>query len=194
VDFKKLADIWGQGYIFIEGIKEKEEVQDFAKYVSKYINKENSKGEDNYDLYVEKDLLNQKRYFISRGLCKPSVYKLNIDKELYNAFLVSLKDFHTNNHEYSNEYVGNVELNNYEVQEKKTVETLNNAINTMVQMMLDLYHTHVKIKWKHVKERFMNAEHYFKSKELSEKLFYKMYERMRFIRVDDWECDSTIFS
>ncbi|MBB6218165.1 hypothetical protein HNQ80_004305 [Anaerosolibacter carboniphilus] len=194
VDFNKLGEIWGNGYIFIEGVQQKDEIEDFAKYVCKYINKENSKGEDNFDLYVEKDLLNQKRYFISRGLRKPSVYKLNIDKELYTAFLAMLKDFHASNHEYSNEYVGNVELNTYEVEEKKTVENLNNAINSMVQMMLDLYHTHVKIKWKHVKQRFMNAEHYFKSKELSEKIFYKFMERMGFIRADDWECDSAIFS
>lgn len=39
VNFEKLTEIWGKGYIFIEGIKETQNIEDFAKYVCKYMNK-----------------------------------------------------------------------------------------------------------------------------------------------------------
>ncbi len=89
---KELGKIWGKGYIFIEGVSKKDKIDDFAKYIAKYINKENSKGEDNFELYEEKDMLNRKRYFASKGLHKPEEYKLSINNAHFQHLKAQLAD------------------------------------------------------------------------------------------------------
>lgn len=135
----EFQEIWGNGFTFVESVSEKDEIEDFAKYISKYINKENSKGEDNFSLYLDKDLLNQKRYFSSRGLIKPSVYKLNIDKQVYQEIIAQMSEFHTNNYEVENEFVGKIEINNYEVQDKEILNKLQEFVLVTYKNMKGFY-------------------------------------------------------
>ncbi|SNS03062.1 hypothetical protein SAMN05446037_100315 [Anaerovirgula multivorans] len=139
VDFKELSKIWGQGYVFVEGITEKQNIEDFAKYTCKYMSKENSKGEDNYKIYQDKEMLNTKRYFTSRGLNKPENYKLDIDKGIYDSFLIFLKDYHKDNLEYSNEFIGHVEINTYEIDKQSILESIKNAVNSIIDAMKYTY-------------------------------------------------------
>lgn len=132
---EKMQDIWGHGYTFIEGISEKQNIEDFAKYVCKYMSKENSKGEDNYQIYLEKEMLNSKRYFTSRGLIKPEEYKLDVDKEIYSSFLTFLEEHHIENHEIENEFIGKIEINSYEINKKNILESIKNAVNSIVDAM-----------------------------------------------------------
>ena len=132
---EKMQEIWGHGYTFIEGISKKQNIKDFAKYVCKYISKENSKGEDNYQIYLEKEMLNSKRYFTSRGLLKPEEYKLDVDEEIYNSFLTFLEEYHIEKHEIENEFVGKIEINSYEVNKKNTLESIKNAVNSIFDAM-----------------------------------------------------------
>lgn len=147
VDIKKISQIWGQGYAFIEGIKETQNIEDFAKYVCKYMNKHNSKGEDNYQIYLDKEMLNQKRYFASRGLNRPEEYKLEIDKELYHTFLTYLENEHVESHEIENEFVGKIEINTYEVTEN-TKKNIRNVVKAIFNAMSLIYGKIVKIDLK----------------------------------------------
>lgn len=133
-----LLNIWKQGFVFVESIKNTSEIENFAKYVCKYISKNNSKGESNYHLYKEKGLLNSKRYFCSRGLKKPAVYKLNVDEKMYNECLALLKEFHKDNIEYHNEYIGDIEINTYEVEEK-IKKVLMAFVNIAFKRMKNMY-------------------------------------------------------
>lgn len=157
VDFKELAKIWGQGYIFIEGIKEKNEIEDFAKYVSKYINKENSKGEDNYNLYLDKDMLNQKRYFVSRGLNKPEIYKLDINKEIYQMIIAQLKDFHSNNYEFENDFVGKIEFNNYEIDNNNMLNMIRKVVSQAYEEMKNIYSRKQGFNWEYKVKQFIKS-------------------------------------
>ncbi|RKD23756.1 hypothetical protein SAMN02745883_02433 [Caminicella sporogenes DSM 14501] len=160
IEQKEFSKIWGLGFTFVESVNKKEEIEDFAKYVAKYINKENSKGEDNYEIYLEKGLLNQKRYFVSRGLNKPDIFKLNIDKELYESFIAMLRDFHVTSHEYENEFIGKVEINNYEIENKSIKDMIINAINTIYKIMKSVYNKSVKVRYRDV-EKMIDADTYY---------------------------------
>lgn len=138
INQNEFSKIWDNGFVFVESVKDVNRIENFAKYVCKYISKENSKGESNYELYKEKDLLNSKRYFCSRGLKRPHLYKLNLDTEMYNSLLTILNDFHESNYEYSNEFIGEVELNNYVVQEN-FVQVLQGFVNVALSKMKDIY-------------------------------------------------------
>lgn len=178
IEQKEFSKLWGHGYTWIESVNKKEEIEDFAKYVAKYINKENSKGEDNYEIYLEKGLLNQKRYFVSKGLNKPDVYKLNIDKEIYESFIAMIKDFNVSNHQYENEFVGKVEINNYEIENKYIKEMITNAVNTIYTIMKFIYNKSVKIKYTDI-EKMIYPETYYSLLEINEKIrnkYRKIYE------------------
>ncbi|WP_069650995.1 rolling circle replication-associated protein [Caloranaerobacter ferrireducens] len=174
IEQKEFSKLWRHGYTWIESVNKKEEIEDFAKYVAKYINKENSKGEDNYEIYLEKDLLNQKRYFCSRGLNKPSIYKLNIDEELYKVFINMLKEFNTNNQEYQNDFIGKVEVNNYEIDKASVMLNIRNAINTLHKIMHDMYNRKLVFRYKQIKKHIMSFEDYH------EKLYVEMRAREKF--------------
>lgn len=137
IDFNHLKKIWGNGSVFIEGVKDN--IDDFALYVAKYINKTNSLGEENYLVYQEKGLLNQKRYFCSRGLNRPDVYKLNVNKTLYEALRNLLNSFHTEEYEYTNDFIGNVVQNTYELNDNIGKKILLNSIDTIYDMMKEVY-------------------------------------------------------
>ncbi len=145
-----LSDIWNQGFVFVESIKDTSQIDNFAKYVCKYISKSNSQGESNYQLYKDKGLLNNKRYFCSRGLNKPSVYKLNIDNGVYKEFLSTLQEFHKDNFEYSNEFVGDIEVNTYEIK-SKFKELLTSFVAMAFKSMKSIYW---KDDWKKTKAFF----------------------------------------
>ncbi|WP_049753817.1 rolling circle replication-associated protein [Alkaliphilus oremlandii] len=139
VNIKKISEVWGHGYAFIEGITEKQNIEDFAKYVCKYMSKNNSKGEDNYQIYLEKEMLNSKRYFTSRGLNKPEIYKLDVDKEIYQTFITYFQEYHKENLEYSNEFIGTVEVNSYEINKSEVLQMLKNAIYSIFESMKTVY-------------------------------------------------------
>jgi len=144
ITIQKISQIWGQGYAFIEGIKETQNIEDFAKYVCKYMNKHNAKGEDNYNIYLEKEMLNQKRYFCSRGLNRPEEYKLEIDKDTYNTFLSYLEEQHEENHEIENEFVGKIEINTYRITEP-IKKNLRNAVKGIFNAMKAIYEKACKL-------------------------------------------------
>lgn len=138
VDQKEFSKIWDNGFVFVESVKDTDKIENFAKYVCKYISKENSKGESNFEIYKEKDLLNTKRYFCSRGLRRPHLYKLNVDTHLYNCLLSMLNDFHESSFEYKNEYIGEVQLNNYVIKED-FIKVLQGFVNVVFTKMKDMY-------------------------------------------------------
>ncbi len=157
VDFKEIENIWGNGFIFIESVKDN--IEDYAKYVAKYINKENSKGEDNFDIYVDKNMLNQKRYFCSRGLHRPVVLKLAIDNDTYEMITSYLKSFHIDNYTYENEFIGKVEENSYEIKSKEVIKILFLTIKNIMKDMHLIYNHPLKLDYEKIKE-------YFKMKDL----------------------------
>jgi hypothetical protein len=172
VEQKKLQAIWGNGWAWVESVSKKGDIEDFAIYVAKYISKENSKGEDNYDLYKEKEMLNSKRYSCSRGLNRPEVYKLLIDEELYTSLVAMLKDFHSYNGEYENEYIGKVELNYYEVENKKVKQSIRNAVNSVFTCMKDIYNRKVRMAFADV-GLFMFDDLFFAIEETKKKIWKK---------------------
>lgn len=153
VEQKEFQKVWGQGFTFVESVSSKDEIEDFAKYVSKYIKKENSKGEDNYDIYLEKDMLNQKRYFASRGLNKPSEFKIDIDSDLYKRIMAELSEFHTSNYETENDFVGRMEINNYEIKDVSLISQLREFIIAVYMQMKGYYNKAVNLP-KMKKRRF----------------------------------------
>jgi hypothetical protein len=67
VEFEKISDLWGQGFVFLQKISH---VESLGAYVSKYL----QKG------VVDSRLFNEKVYFTSRGLFKPFLsYSLPVD-------------------------------------------------------------------------------------------------------------------
>lgn len=172
IEQKKFQKIWGKGFTFVKSVSKKEDIVDFASYVAKYINKENSKGEDNYDIYLEKDMLNKKRYFCSRGLNKPEIYKLDIDKELYDSLVVMLQDFHSFNAEYENEFIGDVQVNSYEVEDSKVIQSIINVVNTVFKIMKDTYNKRVKVRFKDV-GKYLFPDTFYAIQRVKEKLWKK---------------------
>lgn len=170
IEKDKFQNIWGNGWTWVESVSKKEDIIDFASYVAKYINKENSKGEDNFDIYQEKDLLNQKRYFCSRGLNKPEIYKLDIDKELYNSLIAMLKEFHTFNGKYSNEFIGDVEINSYEIEDNSVRHSIMNVVNSIFKIMKEIYNKSIKLTKKMVGEYMYLPETFYKIKDIKDRI------------------------
>ncbi len=172
IDQKKFQKIWGQGFTFVKSVSKKEDIMDFASYVAKYINKENSKGEDNYGIYLEKDMLNKKRYFCSRGLNKPEIYKLDVDKEMYESIVAILQDFHTFNAEYQNDFIGNVDINAYEIEDFRVKKSIINFVNTIFGLMRGIYNNQVKIRFKDVC-KYLFPDTFYAIEEVKNKLWKK---------------------
>ncbi|WP_432664199.1 hypothetical protein R9X47_27165 [Wukongibacter baidiensis] len=172
VEQKKFQQIWGKGFTFVKGVSQKEDIMDFASYVAKYINKENSKGEDNYSIYLEKDMLNRKRYFCSRGLNKPEIYKLDIDSKLYESVLALLSDFHAFNGSYENEFIGNVDINTYEIEDSNVKRNIISFVNALFRDMKEVYNKQVNIKYKDV-GKFLFPETFYAIKRVKERLWKK---------------------
>ncbi len=159
IDFKVIENIWGNGFIFIESVKDN--IEDYAKYVAKYINKENSKGESNYDIYLEKDMLNQKRYFCSRGLKRPVVLKLAINNDTYEMILSYLKNFHVDNYTYENEFIGIVEENTYEIKDLKTISILGKTMKNIIRDMHDIYKRKLDINFDKLNEYHILTKYFY---------------------------------
>ena len=174
VEQSKFQSIWGNGWTFVKGVSKKENIMDFASYVAKYINKENSKGEDNYDIYLEKDMLNKKRYFCSRGLNKPEIYKLDIDNELYDFLMAMLQDFHSFNGSYTNDFIGNVDINSYEIQDNKMIQSIINIVNTMFKIMKEIYNQEVRITFKDVK-KYLLPKTFYEIQKVKKKIWDKLH-------------------
>ncbi|WP_432663183.1 hypothetical protein R9X47_21720 [Wukongibacter baidiensis] len=174
----KFQKIWGKGFTFVKGVSKKEDIMDFASYVAKYINKENSKGEDNYSIYLDKDMLNKKRYFCSRGLNKPEIYKLDIDNELYKSILAMLKDFHSFNGSYAHEFIGSVDIDAYEIEDIRVKESIVSVVNTVFSIMKGAYDRQVKIKFKDVCKYLLPDTFY-----AIEKVRNKLWKKFQFIEV-----------
>lgn len=119
VKFDDLSNTWSNGYIYIEATKD--DIVDYAKYVAKYMNKNNSQGEELFDVYKEKNMLNQKRYFSSRGLKRPRLYKLNISEEYYWSLLDALNYCHQDTYVTKGEYLG-VRNDYFTIENKQQVE------------------------------------------------------------------------
>lgn len=144
IEFENLGHVWGNGFVFVESVKDN--IEDYAKYVAKYMNKENSKGEENFDIYLSKGMLNQKRYFTSRGLKRPIVYKLLVEHETYEMIVAYLKDFNIDNYTYENEFIGKVEQLDYEIIDRDVLKTLFETIKELVKDLLKTYNRPIKLK------------------------------------------------
>ena len=147
MDFKELGKIWGKGYIFIEGVSKKDKIDDFAKYIAKYINKENSKGEDNFQLYEAKDMLNRKRYFASKGLHKPEEYKLSINNAHFLHLKAQLADHSEYNETFENDFVGSVEINGYIIEDQTIHEEIKSFVMEIYKTMSGIYNDTLSNSW-----------------------------------------------
>lgn len=88
LDVKKISDIWGNGFVKINSIKE---VDNVGAYVCKYMTKTD-----------DDRLLGRKMYFNSRGLNKPTEIK---ESSLVDALVGSLQDNSlTYENNFSNDY------------------------------------------------------------------------------------------
>jgi len=125
ISHETLHYTWLNGNVSISGVKD--DIIDFAKYVAKYMSKTNSKGEDNYELYRERGLLNRKRFLSSKGLKRPDVHKFWVGDDNYKSLLAALKPYHIGNYLATSQYIC-VDNNYYENPPK---EELNNYINTL---------------------------------------------------------------
>lgn len=167
-DFYQLKKVWGKGSIYIEGVKDN--IDDYAKYVAKYINKTNSKSEENYQVYKEKNLLNQKRYFCSRGLNRPDVYKLQVNETLYKSLKKLLNQFHVDEYEYSNEFIGDVIQNRYEINNIIGKKILLNSIKTIYELMKEKYYKKV-VLLQEKRDEFIPGFYYIDTYYDMEKIF-----------------------
>lgn len=137
IDFKALSDIWGKGYLWVESTKDG--IKDYALYIAKYINKTNSIGESNFILYSEKGLLNEKRYFCSAGLIRPTISKLLLsDVEVENMFRAFEPEL-INEYSVDNEFRGEIVSKSYMDDHKLLTDTLESVILDTERKMIDIY-------------------------------------------------------
>lgn len=133
VDFEEVSMIWGKGYLYIEGVKDG--ITNYAKYLAKYMNKENSKGEDLYEVYRDRNMLNQKRYFCSRGLKRATVYKLNISDYMYDELIHQMRIHHVDSYYSTGEFLS-VDSDYYELENKTK---LHDMLAVLIEQHLSLY-------------------------------------------------------
>lgn len=103
---QKLSELWGQGFIKINQIKD---VDNVGAYVSKYMGK---------DLNEDK-LIGEKCYFSSRGLKKPKeVKEKNQVQRIASALPDSCKKYQS---EFENDYTGKVQYAQYNLTDWENV-------------------------------------------------------------------------
>lgn len=127
----KLEQIWGNGYCYVNALKRKNgktiDPAYIAGYITKYLTKEleyvedsremrlqkNEKVKDiyDYDRHQELGLKNAKRYFASKGLKKPTIAYMDLDRAQASTLMTFLKSKmlknkreykKTNKYEYEN--------------------------------------------------------------------------------------------
>jgi hypothetical protein len=90
---KEYANIWQHGFVHIRKVDENENV---AKYLTKYLGKNNS----------DVRLQNKKRYFCSRGLLKPIA--VTIQEEALALYEKIPKEYIVGRKEFNNEFLGKI--------------------------------------------------------------------------------------
>lgn len=132
VDWKEIMEVWNvnnTGGVYIECIKDKDKngnsIESVAKYIAKYVSKNNSVGEDNYIIWRERGLLNQKRYFTSRGLHKKKEVKVKIDDYIMNDVYDGIEKHCYYIKEYETEHRGNILITKYKMDKRYSQEMIN---------------------------------------------------------------------
>lgn len=111
IHFRQVLEIWDNGGVYIQALPQGAKPTVIARYITKYISKgieikedisENSidtlsyndgvenlgdKRLSNFDNYLRLNLVNKKRYQASKGLIKPTISKLKIDRKEWAFFI-----------------------------------------------------------------------------------------------------------
>jgi hypothetical protein len=131
IKFELLLSLWKEnteGGAYIEDVskdKKGQSIENIAKYVAKYVNKENSKSESNFEIWKDKELLNKKRYFSSRGLYKPMTNYYLMNREYLGMVYEEIAENSFDCREYDNDYRGTILLTRYTMPESKSFELYN---------------------------------------------------------------------
>ena len=132
VNWEALMEVWNvnnTGGVYIECIKDKDKngnsIESVAKYIAKYVSKNNSVGEDNYTIWRERGLLNQKRYFTSRGLLKKKEVKIKVDTPIMADVYQGIAKHCYYLKEYETEYRGNIVITKYKMDKRYSQEMIN---------------------------------------------------------------------
>ena len=104
IDAKELEEVWGKGFVKINKI---DDVSNVGAYVCKYMSKDAK----------DDRLIGKKMYFNSRGLIKPDEKYLD-DDEIENVRNLLPDECLTYKQEFSNDYLGNIEYQQYNLLKK----------------------------------------------------------------------------
>lgn len=181
VAFIDLMSIWNNGGTYIESIKNNDKdklgnpIENIAKYIAKYVNKTNSYDEDNFLLWSSKGMLNQKRFFTSRGLKKPTELFALVNEDEMSSIYELLDDKNTKNFTYENEYRGVVVISKFKLDKNTSTnlydafKQLDNSNNTASGFYTTFKQEYGKLRKKHISK----INHQLYNGTLHKKEFYK---------------------
>lgn len=160
--FKDLIQIWGQGGVFINALRQGMDGTEIAKYITKYISKSmkiDKKGEGvdlgDYETYKKYGMINKKRYTCSRGLHRPYTRKLKMERQeatilAQYLFQKTEKKESIYFKEYENEYRGQVQIIVVELPKEK-IEDLKEYLDLRFKGDMEYYKQEYFIDWEKIR-------------------------------------------
>lgn len=160
--FKDLIEIWGQGGVYINALRQGMDGTEIAKYITKYISKSmkiDKKGEGvdlgDYQTYKKYGMENKKRYTCSRGLYRPFTRKLKMETQeatMLAQYLFQKTEKKENIYfkEYENEYRGQVQIVIVELPESE-IRHLKQYLDLRFSGDMEYYKQEYFIDWEKIR-------------------------------------------
>jgi len=189
--FKDLIEIWGQGGVYINALRQGMDGTEIAKYITKYISKSmkiDKKGEGvdlgDYETYKKYGMENKKRYTCSRGLHRPYTRKLKMERQeatMLAQYLFQKTEKKENIYfkEYENEHRGQVQIVIVELPESE-IRHLKQYLDLRFGGDMEYYKQEYFIDWEKIRR--------MRQKEIENMILYDieqyyLYELRRYERI-----------